>query len=133
MRRLLALVAILVLLGAACGSDDGSDTANADSGSPADQGADYGGGSSTGSEAAEEYTVTAKGFAFSPDTMELEAGETVTVKNADSADHTFTADEGAFDEQLPSGGEVTHTFDEAGTFSYHCEIHPSMKGTITVS
>ena len=80
-----------------------------------------------------EYVVTAKDFAFGPDTVELEAGETVTVKNDDGAAHTWTADDGGFDEQLPAGGEVTHTFDEAGTFSYHCEIHPSMTGTITVS
>jgi len=131
MRRLLAIVFALVLLGAACGSDD--DSTAASSGGD-DTTADYGGGSDTGSEAeAGEYVVTAKDFAFGPDTVELEAGETVTVKNDDGAAHTWTADDGGFDEQLPAGGEVTHTFDEAGTFSYHCEIHPSMTGTITVS
>ncbi|HTZ41834.1 MAG TPA: plastocyanin/azurin family copper-binding protein [Candidatus Omnitrophota bacterium] len=33
---------------------------------------------------------------------------------------------------MPGGGTYSHTFAAAGTYSYHCSIHPSMKGTIIV-
>ncbi len=53
--------------------------------------------------------------------------------NNDSASHTVTADDGSFkSDTLATGATFSQTFAKAGTFAYHCAIHPSMKGTITV-
>jgi plastocyanin len=44
-----------------------------------------------------------------------------------------TDDGGAFDHPMPSGATFLFTFAKAGTFAYHCKIHPSMHGTIAAS
>ncbi len=73
-------------------------------------------------------------FAFGPATVEIPAGATVAWVNADSSPHTATADDGAFDSgRLDEGGSTAVTFDTPGTFAYHCEYHPAMTGTITVT
>jgi plastocyanin len=60
-------------------------------------------------------------------------GDEVTVVNADSATHTWTHTDGAFDSgNLSPGDTFTFTFDEAGSFDYFCQIHPGMTGSITI-
>ncbi len=77
--------------------------------------------------------VTMSNFAFSPATLTVKAGTTVTWTNKDSATHTATSDTGAFDSgNLSKGATFSYTFNTSGTFAYHCTIHPSMKGTIIV-
>jgi len=85
-------------------------------------------------------TVTIQNFAFSPPTMTISQGTTVTWVNKDSADHKIINDasgsnaEGAIFNSpiIPQGGSYSFTFNIPGTYPYHCSIHPSMKGTITV-
>src|SRR3954471_2307137 len=78
--------------------------------------------------------VTIVDFAFQPASLEVPAGTTVTWTNSGAATHTVTADNGAFDSgRLASGATFSQTFDTAGTFTYHCEIHPQMTGTIVVT
>ena len=85
-------------------------------------------------------TVTIQNFAFSPPTMTVSQGTTVTWVNKDSADHKIINDasgsnaEGAIFNSpiIPQGGSYSFTFNIPGTYPYHCSIHPSMKGTITV-
>jgi plastocyanin len=73
-------------------------------------------------------------FAFQPASVEVAAGSTVTWTNTGQAPHTVTADDGAFDSgQLAPGASFSQTFDTAGTFTYHCNIHPQMTGTIIVT
>ncbi|EYD75817.1 Copper binding protein, plastocyanin/azurin family [Rubellimicrobium mesophilum DSM 19309] len=73
------------------------------------------------------------GMAFSPAELTIAAGQTVSIINQDDVRHTFTADSGAFDiDDLTPGRSVEVTFPTAGTYSYHCAIHPSMKGLLTV-
>ncbi len=77
--------------------------------------------------------VTISNFSFAPATLNVPTGTTVTWTNNDSTTHTITSDTGAFSSgNLAPGGTFTHTFTSAGSFGYHCAIHPSMKGTITV-
>ncbi len=77
--------------------------------------------------------VEIKNFAFSPSTLTVKKGDTVTWTNNDSAAHTVTADDGSFDTgNISLGGSQTVTFTKSGTFTYHCSIHPMMKGTIVV-
>ena len=83
---------------------------------------------------ATESTVTIADFAFGPAELSVAAGTTVTFVNNDSAPHTATADDGSFDTgEIPPGESATVTLDTAGTFAYHCEIHPSMTATLTVT
>jgi len=82
---------------------------------------------------ATEVTVELNGYKFVPDTVTVKAGTTVTWINKDNAPHTVTADDGSFESgSLGNSQSWSKTFDKAGTFTYHCSIHASMKGTIKV-
>ena len=77
-------------------------------------------------------------FAFSPASLTIKAGTTVTWKNTTAAPHTVTSDDGkSFDSGSANpiaaqSGTFSFTFTTAGTFAYHCAIHPFMKATIVV-
>lgn len=72
-------------------------------------------------------------FTFSPETLTVAIGTTVTWTNHDSAIHTVTSLTGVFDSgTLSNGGSFSFTFTQVGTFEYHCSIHTSMKGTVIV-
>ncbi|WP_241777745.1 cupredoxin family copper-binding protein, partial [Streptomyces sp. CT34] len=86
---------------------------------------------SPGAPAAANH-VTIAGFAFSPSTLTVSKGTTVTWTNEDRAPHTVTGSGGLNSPTLGSGGSYTFTFKTAGTFSYYCAIHPSMHGTVVV-
>jgi plastocyanin len=87
----------------------------------------------TGDAASDGAEIVISGFAFSED-ITVPVGTTVIVRNDDSAPHTFTADDGSFDSGNIGGGDTFEmTFTEAGTFAFHCNVHPAMTGTITVT
>lgn len=89
-------------------------------------------GTGTGT-AAEQPVVTLKNFSFSPGALTVAAGTKVVWKNEDLAGHTVTSDGGAFASRILSQGKTfERVFTEKGTFSYHCEPHPFMKGTVIV-
>lgn len=72
-------------------------------------------------------------YAFSPASITVKAGSAVTWTNTGSAPHTVTADDGSFDSgSLANSATFAHTFAKAGTFTFHCAIHSSMKGTVVV-
>jgi plastocyanin len=72
-------------------------------------------------------------FAFKPDAAAVKAGTTVTWTNHGRT-HTVTADAGTFDSgPISSGGTFSMTFKKAGTYAYHCSIHPSMVAQIVVT
>jgi plastocyanin len=74
-----------------------------------------------------------KNFAF-PANLTVAAGGSITFTNADSATHTVTMDNGACDAgRIASGQSATITFTAPGTYTFHCTIHPTMKGTVVVS
>jgi plastocyanin len=77
--------------------------------------------------------VDIAGFAFSPQAVTVHVGDTVTWTNADAQHHTATADDGSFNTgAINSGSSKSVTLTTAGTFPYHCSIHPSMTATIVV-
>lgn len=77
--------------------------------------------------------VTIQNFAFSPAEITISKGESVTWTNEDSAPHQIASDTNVFSGNLIAKGQnYSFIFKDAGTFSYHCVIHPSMKGTIIV-
>jgi plastocyanin len=94
---------------------------------------DYGGGGGSGGQAA-KGAVRIADFAFTPDSRSAKVGDSVKWTNEDGATHRVTADDGAFDSgNLAAGKAFSFTFDKAGTFAYHCNIHQRMTGTVTVS
>jgi plastocyanin len=74
-------------------------------------------------------------FIFSPATLTIKAGTTVTWKNMSSAPHTITSDDGkTFDSgTIPTGGTFRFTFKTTGAFPYHCNYHPYMRATINLA
>src|SRR5262249_27871012 len=73
-------------------------------------------------------------LAFDPPSLDVAAGDTVVWRNDDAAPHTVTADDGSFDSGIfDPGSTFSWTFDSAGAFAYHCNVHPQMTGTIVVS
>ena len=76
---------------------------------------------------------------FIPSTVTIGVGETVTWENTDNAAHTATGGNpsdgpsGVFDSSLMMvGASFSHTFEEAGTYDYHCMVHPWMQGIVIV-
>lgn len=76
-------------------------------------------------------TVEIGGFAFSPATIEIELGDSVTWTNLDAAAHTVVGT-GIDSGDLAQGATFTKTFETAGTYDYHCSLHPSMTGVVVV-
>jgi LPXTG-motif cell wall-anchored protein len=83
--------------------------------------------------AAASGSVTIVDFNFSPGTITINVGDTVTWSNDGPTPHSATSSNGAFDTGIfPAGQSRSHTFNEAGTFSYICTPHPNMRGTVVV-
>ena len=79
-------------------------------------------------------SVSISNFSFSPASISVKKGTTVTWTNQDSAPHTVVGDNGGPESQILSRGtSYSYTFDTTGTFAYHCSIHPSMQGGVTVN
>jgi plastocyanin len=72
-------------------------------------------------------------FTYRPGTIDVPRGAKVTWHNADSAEHTVTSDARDFDiSSLKGGRSGSVVFRTAGTFRYHCDFHPFMKGSVVV-
>lgn len=114
----LGLALTLALALAACSSTASSPTPGATQAPPA-----------TGA------AVTIVDFAFQPADLTVKVGDTVTWTNTGNAPHTVKWDDGtpASDRLTKGGVPYQRTFDTAGTFTYVCGIHGSMKGSITVT
>src|SRR5512142_853345 len=76
--------------------------------------------------------VSIQNFAFMPASLTVALGDSVTWTNKDAASHTVPFNSGGRSGTLGTGATFTFTFMSAGTFSYHCAIHPSMTATVTV-
>jgi plastocyanin len=88
----------------------------------------------TGAGASAKFDVAIAGFAFNPKDANVNAGITVVWTNNDDASHKIVADDGSFQSgNLAKGETFAYTFSTAGTYSYHCSIHSSMKGAVVVS
>jgi plastocyanin len=78
-------------------------------------------------------SVHIRNEAFTPATLTVTAGQTVTFTNDDDDAHTITSTTGAFDSKgLDTNGVWRHAFDKPGVYAYFCELHPFMKGKIVV-
>ena len=151
---LIVLVGALVLL-ASCGSNDASSTGSAPTATTIANTPTTGASSTTPtptpttstsstnstptpapgtSQTVTIITNSDGSFGYSPATLTIRAGTTVTWKNMTSAPHTITSDDGkTFDSgTVPTGGTFHFTFTAPGAFSYHCNYHPYMRATINL-
>ncbi|HYY54301.1 MAG TPA: cupredoxin domain-containing protein [Candidatus Dormibacteraeota bacterium] len=73
-------------------------------------------------------------WGYSPELIEVAVGTAVVWHNGGTQFHTVTSDSPGrpFDLGLDPGRDATFTFGQAGTFAYHCGVHPQMKGTVIV-
>jgi plastocyanin len=86
-------------------------------------------------DAAEEPVILIDNYQFSPSSQTVPAGTTVTWINKDSDVHTVTADGTPPPFKSPgldTDDKFAFTFTNAGTYSYHCSLHPHMTGKIIV-
>lgn len=88
------------------------------------------------SDAVSATEVDITEFKYTPATIKVKVGDTVTWTNNDNVRHDVIADEESADapasELLAKGQSYSFTFKKAGTYSYHCTPHPYMKGTVIV-
>jgi plastocyanin len=84
--------------------------------------------------AAAEVPVDIRDFAYSPNPIEIAAGDTVTWTNQDEVPHTATGEDRNVLQSgtISPGASFSQSFPEAGEFGYFCEFHPNMSGTIVV-
>jgi plastocyanin len=119
--RIAGLLAVALVLTAAACSSSSSSSSSSTATSPA-----AGGGGNTA-------TITVANFAFDPSSVDVSSGKvTLTVTNNDTTEHTFTLDDGSSDTPLPAGKTETISLNLTQTVGWHCTIHPTMKGTLTV-
>lgn len=79
--------------------------------------------------------INIKDFSFNPPTLTIKTGTKVTWVNNDSAPHTVTSDSSGLlnSSTLSQGQSFSFIFADSGSITYHCSIHPMMKGNLTVT
>jgi plastocyanin len=71
--------------------------------------------------------------AYAPNPLTVAPGTTITWTNNDRVAHTSSGDDGSWNSgDIAPGGNFSRTFATAGSFKYHCAIHPGMVGTVVV-
>jgi plastocyanin len=119
MKKNIALIITLILAGALLFGLTGCSTSKT--------------AASTASTTSSSNTVSIVNFTFTPGTLTVNVGTTVTWTNNDSTTHRPVSDTGVFDSgNLAPGATFSYTFNNAGTFPYHCAIHTYMSGTVIV-
>jgi plastocyanin len=81
----------------------------------------------------EEPAVNIDNFTFTPQTLTVPAGTTITWKNKDDIPHTVTSTTKAFKSgALDTDDNFSFTFTTPGVYEYFCSLHPHMTGKIVV-
>ncbi len=114
---IIGLTVVLVMSLLSCSSDDKGTNNNGGSNPPP------------------ANAVNIASFAFSPANKTIKVGDKVTWTNNDNTAHTVTSDDDGFTSSgnLAQGAKYEFTFTVAGSYPYHCALHPAMTGTITVT
>jgi len=91
----------------------------------------------TNEEATEASAVDIQNSAFNPSAITVKKGSTVTWTNKDGLQHTVTPDDETAEfktsDSLSKNESYSVTFNTAGTYTYHCDLHPDMTGTVVVT
>ena len=94
------------------------------------------GGSAVCADSTGTTTVNATVGGFKWEPVSAKVGDVITWTNSDSAPHRVALDDGSCTMSgniAGSGGKASLVFSAAGTYPFHCTVHPTMKGTITIS
>lgn len=137
MRKPTALIAALLLTTgiAACG-DDSSDSGDDAAAESSDTTAAPAGGTDMAPAEGETVTVEIGDFLFDPTPVEITAGQSVVWENTHNQAHTSTGNgdqDWNTDNIAPGESSEPVLFEDAGTFTYICALHPFMEGTVEVS
>ncbi len=128
-RGLGILIVVAGVVAAAACSDNNTPTAPNPSPMPSP--------SPTATPAAADVTITIKGMngdqSYSPNPAAVKAGQSVSWTNNDSITHTATGTGWDTGQVAPGQTSAPIKFSTAGTFDYHCSIHPSMVGRLNVT
>ena len=121
-RRLATLSTVLIL--AAC-SGAGSPTTAAGGG----------GGAPCADSTGTTVVATSVGDSTWSQPLSAKVGDVITWTNGDIIPHRFQLDDNScgMSANIPGGGSKSLVFTIAGTYPFHCTVHPTMKGTITIS
>jgi plastocyanin len=132
-RNLGALVAGALLVLAGCSSSGG--TASTGAGASGGAGASSAAGICSESAAAGTVAVAVADFSFTPSNITASTGQVIAFSNGGGTGHTATLDGGQCATGTISPGKSDGlVFTTAGTYKFHCAIHPTqMTGTIVVS
>lgn len=137
-RKLMMLVGLVVALAsvAGCSDDDGETVASDDTtATTAADTADTADTTTSGEGGAPVAgtDVAIAEYAFAPEALTVQVGDTVTWTNDDDFAHGTAGDANEWESgDIEPGATFEQTFDQAGTFAYHCSIHNFMKGEIVV-
>ena len=133
MRRTLAALAVATMIGlAACGGGaaPAPSAAEPSAGEPS-----AAGDPCAPSTAAGTVTASIIDFEFDPATVSAKVGDVISWTNDGATPHTATVDDhgACATAQLAVGQSGAISFTAAGTYPFHCAVHPTMKGTIEIS
>lgn len=114
-------------------TDDDGTTDDASADADADAGGDAGDTGRAEPDTVEEVQVSIDDFFFDADAVTIGVGDTMTWTHDGRITHNVTARDGSFvSDNLGAGETFTHTFTEAGEFTYVCTLHGQMVATVTV-
>ncbi|MGH9521424.1 MAG: cupredoxin domain-containing protein [Terriglobales bacterium] len=120
-RARIAFILLGLMLASACGAASGD--------SPAPKAVVPAATASTGA-----VSVSIKNFEYSPQTLTVRVGTTVTWKNLDEEPHTVRGtDDQIRSNALDQNDTYSVKFDKPGTYKYGCSIHPQMAASIIVT
>jgi plastocyanin len=125
--RTAALALSTSLLLVACGSSSGSSSSNSSSATTKAAPA------AAAPVASGHIGVSISGYAFHPATITVKPGTKITFTNHDQTAHTATSTHKGFDTgTVQPGKSATVTFTKPGTYTYYCQFHAFMHGTVIV-
>ena len=79
-------------------------------------------------------TVQIKRSAFSPTTVTIKTGDTITWKNVDTQNHQVVSNNGSFVSPILGPGKTySHRFNASGTYRYHDGLNATVKGVVKVT
>lgn len=120
-------VATALLFG--CGSSSSSGSASTDAGSGYGKYGKTQDSAPAPTDATSQITIEGAAFTVLGD---VKSTDVVSVTNHDSFKHTVTSDDGVFDVAIEGGATASLPSLSSGVYAFHCKIHTSMHGTLTV-
>lgn len=132
-----ALFCAMALMAAGCGGEEESASVPKATTTPEATAEATASATATGTQegaAADSASVAIEGFTYTPKTVEVEAGATVTWTDEDASNHTVTFTEKSVKsiDNIREGQSKKVRFEKPGTYDYICEFHPGMAGTVEV-